>query len=415
MKRFLISICVVIFLGLVLVSGYVLRYPCDQKPYPKILSFALSYRCGATAPAPEPAAQGTLPAPATGTGGTVPPQGNAPSAGNNSSPAFAALAMVFEKPVAAFFARGDGNVAVIETDGKIATINSGRTTPVSESVIQDLAGASFSVDGSRILALFGSRVNLSVSIFDMDAKTWHPLPQGIRSPAWAWTGSKIAYLSPSAGGAWNLTTLDAGNAKMKPQSVLQLHIEDANLLWPSSDRILLFGKANALVPASLMSILPAKKTVTPILQDMRGLSFLWGEKAGRVLAFESNVSRRGGTLRLFDVGGVPVRTLDIGTLPAKCIFDEGAATSTQTAGRLICAVPNDQEKFARTRLPDDYAMKSYFTADSFYAINLSDGSIETLFGGTGAPVDATLLQRTGSKLFFVNRLDGKLYALTLTE
>mgnify|MGYP001597119239 CR=1 FL=1 len=59
-------------------------------------------------------------------------------------------------------------------------------------------------------------------------------------------------------------------------------------------------------------------------------------------------------------------------------------------------------------------MQSFFTADSFYAIDLSNGAVENL-NSPSVAVDATMLRLSGSKLFFVNRLDKKLYAFTLPE
>ncbi len=415
MKRFLITILVVIFLTLLLGAGYVLRYPCDQKPYPGILAFALQYRCGTVPEAP--AATGTLPAPTAGTGASG---ASSPVPANTQGALPPTLAAVFQNPVAGFFPNADGSVNVIEENGKIAVSNAGGITPLSESQIPNLIRASFSPDGKKILAVFGAQTNPAASIFAVDDKTWHPLPQGIQSPAWAATSSKIAYLSPATGGAWNLTTLDAGNPKAKPQTILQLHVEDMDLAWPGADRIIVFGKSNVRVPASLINVSIKNKTVTPILDNMPGLSFLWGEKAGRVVVFKSNASERGGTLDLRDTNGNILFGLNIGTLPSKCLFDDAvvgqasSTPSTQQPGRLICAVPQDQEKFSRTRLPDDYLMQSFFTADSFYAIDLSDGAVESLNNPVVA-VDATMLRRSGAKLYFINRLDKKLYALTLPE
>ena len=80
---------------------------------------------------------------------------------------------------------------------------------------------------------------------------------------------------------------------------------------------------------------------------------------------------------------------------------------------LYCAVPRDTQKFDLARLPDDYDKKKLFTVDDFYKIDLGDGSITEVFADPAQALDAAQLQVANQTLFFVNRYDQRLYAISL--
>jgi hypothetical protein len=88
----------------------------------------------------------------------------------------------------------------------------------------------------------------------------------------------------------------------------------------------------------------------------------------------------------------------------------GAASSTKT---LYCAVPRNQQKLGFSTLPDDYLMRALYTSDNFLAINLDTGNTTPVFTDASQTLDATNLKIFNQILFFVNRYDNKLYAISL--
>jgi len=79
---------------------------------------------------------------------------------------------------------------------------------------------------------------------------------------------------------------------------------------------------------------------------------------------------------------------------------------------LNCAVPRNSAQFSNSVLPDDYFKKSLTTADSFFRISLGDGSVTTISADQSKTFDATNVQIAGESLFFINRLDQKLYSIS---
>ena len=73
----------------------------------------------------------------------------------------------------------------------------------------------------------------------------------------------------------------------------------------------------------------------------------------------------------------------------------------------------DQQTFSNARLPDEYEQKVLFTADDFYKINVANGTLTAIFNDPGQTMDATKLKAFNNALFFVNRYDQKLYAISV--
>lgn len=97
--------------------------------------------------------------------------------------------------------------------------------------------------------------------------------------------------------------------------------------------------------------------------------------------------------------------------------DDGASAKPLANSKdfLYCAIPRDAEKLSRSFLPDDYYKMTLLTADDFYRIDLINGNAAPILADPGQTIDASNLKIFNNKLFFVNRYDQKLYAITLPE
>ena len=344
------------------------------------------------------------PLPQTPEGGTPPKE---PS-GAVVQPGEQKFGVVAHNEVLSYFVDGQNNAIVVQPDGQIIKITRGEASALSSSAISNLMKAEFSYDGKRILAAFGPRSNPEYSVFNVETKSWKPLASGIKSAAWSPTNYRIAYFRNAA-----LSTLDTESAKAAPQEIMKIRMEDADVFWLSPNQLLLEDKPSAIYAGSVWSVNISNKTMAPFAEGQLGLYSSWDQKAGLGIVFRTDLSRRGGRLGLLDAAGNALSDIAFLTLPSKCAFAAGQGAATSTAGQkiLYCALPRDQEELGIKTLPDEYIKRSFFTQDNFYQISLADGSIKEVL--SGQLVDGEKLGVFGKNLFFVNRLDKKLYAISL--
>lgn len=347
--------------------------------------------------------------------------------------------IVAQNPVLDFFVDKQNNVLLVQPDGRIIKLANGQQSILNSSTITDLVQAIFSYDGAKILAVFGNQTNSQASVFDVATKAWQPLAGIIKSAAWSPNNYQIAYFSEK-NGANTLATLDASKTKNRPVELLKIRAQDLTLVWLNPSKILMSDKGSALYAGSVWSFDAKNKTIASIVEDKVGLESLWSGPADLGLIFGINLGGRGGRLSLIDTKGAPLNDLNFLTLPSKCAFDlqiqnqtstpPSAPTSTKktssaprsstttviktTVSKLLyCAIPRDSRKMAVNQLPDAYGNKSLFTADDFYQVNLGDGGVAPLFTDQNTTLDAANLKIFNQTVFFLNRLDQKLYAISL--
>lgn len=240
------------------------------------------------------------------------------------------------------------------------------------------------------------------------------------------------YLKEGAGFV-SLATLDTSNPKAKPQELVKLHLQDVSIRWIRQDRVILTEKSSASAMSSVWSY-DIKSKKFSLLSDGLGTESVWsGTSTDTGLVFEATKSKRGGILSLVGGTGNTLTYLKLATLPSKCSFSSEvdrspaatlqtptsttSASSTPSAPKtvnvLYCAVPRDRARFLRAALPDDYLKKSLFTADDVYKIDLTQGNTLPIFDDKSQLFDASSLKVFNQNLFFINRLDNKIYAVSL--
>ncbi len=420
MKRLLYALLILGIVAAIVIAGYLLRFKGGD-----------TGENGGINNPPDSGTSGDFPG---GGNPPPPPQGGQGTQPPKTTPQPVLLAeqkfgLVAQNSVMDYVVDSAQNIVIMQPDGRIVKINDkGQETILSETPIADLFGASFSYDGSKILVLFGNRISPQQSVFDVASKTWRPLDPTILEPSWSPHTKEIVYVA-ARGTKTTLETLDLGNAKAKPRELFSLRAFDLVPRWIAPNQILLAEKSSAATQSSLWTYDIKNKTFSPLLVDQRGLETAWNSSGTRGLAFNAAL-RSGGELKLVDKTGASLRQITLSTLPSKCLFVNETktpsqnTTSTQSVTStvkkppvaikievLYCAIPQDRQYFLSSTLPDDYLKNALFTADDFYGVNLTDGTTSLLFGGTGQSLDASKLKIFGSRLYFVNRLDQKLYAI----
>lgn len=302
---------------------------------------------------------------------------------------------IFPGKTLGFFV-GTNEVLGVNENGHVLLFIDNKTETLSSSSFASVTKAQFSFDGKRILLQMGSLNSPFYKVFDVDKKTWKDLPFMI-SPAWAPKTHEIAYIEKKSSGH-SINTLNADSPAPRGKVLLRANIEDGVLFWPRTSQIILSDKGTAYAASSAWRIDKDKRTWLPMVLDRSSLSLKWNKDGSNALVLTG--SGRGGKLSLTNDRGEALREFSILTLPEKCSFESDS---------MICAIPEDRRKLETSFLPDDYLKGSFFTRDSFLEINLDSGETKSL-NWTGE-VDAINLQAQGKQLFFVNRLDGKLYSI----
>lgn len=350
--------------------------------------------------------------------GNLPP--STTTAGTGSGKNFGVIS---KEPVLDYFVNSANVVTAIEPDGKIVQVTNGQVSTINSLLVQNILSASFSSDGAKILVSFGDSANPQTSLFDVAAKAWTPVKQGLLSPAWSPSDERFVYYTTTVTGSETTETfamLDASKLKAAPVTLITLHAQDLSVTWPTKNQVVFYTKPSAYALGSAWNFDLKTKTLTPIASELPGLSIAWNTTAltsssPSALEFSANPSGFGGAISLIDPAGSIMHKLQFVTLTSKCLFASGpsASSTSATTPYLYCSVPRDQGALSAGRLPDDYSQMAFFTSDDIYRINLQNGAIETLMSDPSRDLDASDVKSFNNTLFFVNRYDKLLYGVGL--
>ena len=323
-------------------------------------------------------------------------------------------------PAFDYFVDAQNNVILVQPNGTIEAVANGQVTSLSSTTIANVISASFSYDGKKVLVSSGDPANPQTSIFNIASSSWTPLPQGMQSPAWAPSDSRIAYLSTvSATGVSSVVVFDASAKKIATTTLLSLNAPDLTLRWFNKSQLILSDRPSVFVGGSALLFDMVSKSLTPLVSEAPGMEGIWENAVatgttGMGLVFTSDATARGGHLTLNDLSGNVIQNLKFSTLPTKCAFaSEMIAASTTPI--LFCAVPRDQDAFSFAHIPDDYNQMSLYTSDDVYLINLVSGAIGTTWSDQSQNLDVSDVKFFNNTLFFINRYDQKLYGMVINQ
>jgi len=364
------------------------------------------------------------PAPSTGQTGSLPNAGNQQIGGNgqpttgNQQPntTSAHFGVISNDPVLDYFVDAKNNVAIVRPDGIIETVTNNQGSSVSTSTFSDIATAAFSYDGKKVLINTMDSSGSQASVFDLGKKSWSKLVAKMQGPVWAPASYQVSFLQNAGPGSETISTINAGSPAAKATVLATITAQDLALQWPNKTTLMLADKPSVYTAGSVWAFNIPNQTITPLVQEYQGLESIWSNTTSTLgLVFAGGAQNSGGHLSLIESKGNQ-KALTFATLPSKCVFAMAAgnqppATSSQLA--IFCAVPRDQQTFSIARLPDEYEQKILFTADDLYKVNTADGTLSVLFNDPNQTVDATKLKVFNNTLFFVNRYDQKLYAVSL--
>lgn len=326
----------------------------------------------------------------------VQPSGNDIIDTSGGTQGIGALSPLLDEPIMGYAAKD--NLLVVTMRGEIQERRGTAWTPASSSTISSLFSVETSFDKRFVLVGIGERNNPLYKVFDSLKREWRFVPRGALGAIWSPSTREIVYAEERASGPV-LLTLNIEASSAKPKLISAIPFRDTVLAWPEYGRVVFSGRSSALLPNLFFSLDITKRAVTPIVLEKSGAVLLWSPSGKFALAFTGG--GKGGSLLLINRLGESLREFNFLTLPEKCAF--------KNDDLLLCAIPKNESAFRNAQLPDAYYKRALFTEDELFSVNLKTGAVGSIFNA--GVFDASRLQIYNDQLYFINRLDRRLYSV----
>lgn len=281
---------------------------------------------------------------------------------------------------------------------------------LSEKKIISLISGFWSPDKSKIL-LKTNKDSLEsyFLLFDVKNDQLTMLNKSITEISWQAVSSKIIYkYLDSANKKSSLNVSDADGKNWK--KILDLpHNKISFAQIPRSGLISFWNNGDAYYPTAFQTVSLLGEDTKSLYKDSFGADYLWDNSGSHVLVSQTDV--KGGTkiqLGVMNYNGGEYKNLGLPTFVSKCVWSKDNKT-------IFCALPGDIPD--NSILPNDYKTGKFTTADTFWKIDTATGEKSRLVETSeiSGTFDASefFLNTDESLLFFVNKIDKKLYKIAL--
>jgi hypothetical protein len=300
-----------------------------------------------------------------------------------------------------YYSKATGKTYQVDLDGK-------NKQTLSDKVLPGFTDAFWSPDGTKVISKFVQNGTVKFFYYDYSAKAGVSLKNNLDTVVWQ-NNNKIFYkyydpktqartlnIADPDGSNWNKIA-DLGYKKV---SIAPIPRTGLVSFWNSPDA----GLETDLESAPVLG-----GAQTQLLKGNFGTDYLWSSDGSAVL-FSRSDQKNGSKIQLGvmnDRGG-EFKDLGIATFVSKSVWSKNGKN-------VYCALP---ESFpANVTLPNDYLSGKFNTNDSFWKLDTTTGKKTSILDAnqTSAKIDASnlFLNADESMLFFVNKIDGKLYKLSL--
>ena len=301
-----------------------------------------------------------------------------------------------------YYSQKDKGFYEISFDGKIKTLILKKELPDSLEIL-------WSPNKSQALfKLYPGSSNSQTVFFDFSIQKEVYLSRSLNNPVWQ-NDNKIIYkYSDPAKKELTLNLSDPDGSNWKTLTNLEFsQVFSAGI--PQSGLISFWKAPDAYAESILYSVSPLSTEKKIIFQKEFGANFLWNNDGTLVLVSHS-VEKAGKKMQLVlvDNSGGGYKNLEIPTLISKCAWSKDNKT-------VYYALPGSIPE--NSLMPNDYYSNKFQTADTFWKVNVLTGEKTRLIdlNKISAKIDAKniFLNLDESLLFFVNRIDGNLYQMSL--
>jgi hypothetical protein len=243
-----------------------------------------------------------------------------------------------------YYEKGTGKVYEAHPDGRTPTILSSNRLP-------DFLSSVWAPNAQAVISSFSSSGGTQFRTFNFITKNSVTLPEGTQSATFSPDSSHIALFKTSSGeseGGVFLT--DASGRGLK--KIFSTRATNGSVEWPRSDCIAFTSWKSPELQTDIF-LLDLRGGITHLLDKQKNVEQLWAKSGKRLLiSLENEEGRSELWVRDFETGTFSI--LPLATPASHCAW-------TASENTLFCALTT-----------------SVGSSDSFYALNLSDGSMKKI-------------------------------------
>ena len=300
-----------------------------------------------------------------------------------------------------YYSRANGKTYQIGLDGA-----SKKT--ISEKELPGLLDVSWSPDQTKVISRFASGSGFRFFLYDYNEDKGFQLKNNLDAVVWQ-NNNKILYkyFNPDTGErSLNIADPDGTNWS----KIADLEYKNVSIApIPRTALISFWNSPDAALETKLETISILGGSKTSVFKNDFGVDYLWNGNGSYILLSHAD-QKNGSNIQLAitnDKGG-EFKNLGIATFVSKAAWSKDNKT-------VFYALPSSLP--GNSTLPNDYISGKIITDDSFWKTNVVTGEKIKLLdaGKSETKIDARglFLNADESMLFFVNKIDGKLYRIDL--
>lgn len=282
--------------------------------------------------------------------------------------------------------------------------NGGNQKETVFTPLKNLHKIFWSKDRIEFAATYANPDGRKTFYYNTQTKQTSPYDAHIDSLAFSPTENKLAYhYQETGGGINNISLADPSGANAI--TVINTRLQEARISWITQNEIALSTAPSGLAPNLLWILNTSTQKLSTALTDVYGLTTLWPPSGERFLFSQTSQKGKALSLLVADKKGTSIKTLDIATLPEKCVFSKDEKSA-------VCAAPVVVPDIV---WPDDYYKGVYVAQEQLWRINLGSNKKEALYAFPNTEFDTTnlLLSPQEDILVFLNKKDGFLYSVKI--
>ena len=300
-----------------------------------------------------------------------------------------------------YYSKATGKTYQIDFDGQ-------KKKSLSTDELLGLIDVIWSPAKTRVLSKFISGSDVHYSFYDYVESRGVALPESVTAAVWQndnkiiyfyhdkVSGKKILSIADPDGKNWsNITEVGKGEFLAAP--------------IPKSGLISFWNSPDAYTETILQSITAIGGEKKTILSGKFGADYLWSPNGENILVSYLNEKGSAGIqLAVTNNKGGELKNLGIPTWVSKCVWSKDGESVYYALPGLIPEA---------SVLPNDYDQGKFTTQDTFWKVNIKTGKKERFVDleKTNGKFDATklFLNESETQLFFINKIDGKLYKIDI--
>ncbi|MBI4119103.1 MAG: hypothetical protein HY452_02475 [Parcubacteria group bacterium] len=297
----------------------------------------------------------------------------------------------------------DQKITYVAWDGVINQIdfNGENKNKIGLAASERIGEAVFSRDGRLVSVKYALASGQNrYLVYDVEKKSLKSLPTNTAGLSLSSLGDEMVILSPGE----NASKISVAASDLtSSKDIAVTKIPDLILDWHNENTVALKTRPSGLAWGILYNLDLKTKKISRILGNVYGLTSLFSPSGKKVLVSETEQDGSSLKLKSINLEKNIQSVISQFTLPEKCAWAQDDRT-------IFCGVIKTGNDYV---MPDDYyKRKIKSSGEEIIRINLDTGQTQKIIEGV---FDATglFLAPDESYLFFINKIDGRLYRLTL--